>query len=714
MTKYRSKILFMALLLMAFTVSAVHAQNSTFEVNQIESGADDGFITEVGYKFFDTPWVQIKSKTTSLTSYFAFRGVDIPANSTIVNATLQFTAPGPTTFAPNASLAVTIYGIKTPDLPSWDPTPDLENEPFTDANTIWDATPLSRGAQINVTVTDQVKEIYEMYSWNSGNDMGFKILSVLNPSILAARYQQSYENDPNEAMKLYIEYIDPESNTTTYYKDYKITYGSSSDVMVFWFNQSGAPHYTSYQNGEVINTGDLPFSLLAGSTSDQASRDQIFKLGDSSFIFSQDGLNMTIWETQDQGLSWNQTFSVNAGLADIAHLGSWIGHNSEFIHVVFTSVDDLYYWNISLATWTASPRVTLKLNIVPDFTNTCLSGNSANNDLYVAAGSTDGVYAFTRISGVWAEKIIQEGTLNGVAWYGQVMHAETLDKVVWSVQVQGVDDLVAIQRTEDTEPATVLDGEIKPYDNWKLISKNGIEPRAHTLWTASLHTYVGYIWEAPLGEDIGVVSRMAWTSSTPGDDWDQANNTAVDGRYIQFYGDGGDGDPRVVYVIFFQANEYRMYDMGATFFRGAKAAFSWVDAEIQRTDNGLFSPMVPRLPYLGNKFTVLDPNGTLVNSSCIDAALTLEDAQACIDDIPGVGQTPDDPNPPGTNYPEEGGQFGTLTRFNMRFVLFGVGWVLILAPLMIMAIRPWPMKIYLVFALCIALGFGLQWSIGSI
>ena len=144
---------------MAFTVSTVQA---TWEVNQIVSGPDDGFITETGVKWFDTPWVQVKSRSVSLTSYFAFRGVDIPPNATIINATLQFTAPGPVTFAPNASLDVTIYGLKTGDLTSWDPTPDLESEPSTLALTNWDATPLSNNAQINVTVTDQVKEIYDM------------------------------------------------------------------------------------------------------------------------------------------------------------------------------------------------------------------------------------------------------------------------------------------------------------------------------------------------------------------------------------------------------------------------------------------------------------------------------------------------------------------------------------------------------------------------
>lgn len=548
MSKLRSRIIFMALIVMAFTVSAVHAQNSTFEVVQVDSGPDDLYISDTGNKFTFTPWVQLKSKSYGLTAYFAFRGVDLPANATILNATLEFTAPPPTTFAPNATLDVTIYGLKTPDLTSWDPAPDLQSQPSTNTATIFDVTPLSFGAQINVTVTDQVKEIYDMYSWISGNDMGFRIRSVLDPSILSDRYQQSYEYDPNKSLKLYIEYVE-ENSTITYYKGYSIQSGPTCEIQNF-------TSYTEIDDGDkftVENSSFVNFTFADYKSVEQHKLYKDMPLGIQDFDF-----NISMYVTQMQGSS---SVNIRGAL------------------MVFSDNQSI-----------ADPEI---LDNSGDFMGIKILGdpNPLKWELEFRIRSGDEIQHNTNTTGF----------LDVDTWY--YLTIERQGPQLWC-------------RAYTDEARTVLAG-------------------------------ISY-----------VVLNNPVTFGAPGEtfyafsNWGQGFGPVFTGLYLKDFN--------------------LCYDTG--------------------------------------EFIVRDPNGTLVNSTCIDLAVTIEDVKACIDTI--VGQTPDDPNPPGENWPDDG--FGVLTRFNFRFVLFGVGWFLIIVPLMIMAVKSWPLKIYLIFLLCMALGFALQWTIGSI
>ena len=112
-------------------------------------------------------------------------------------------------------------------------------------------------------------------------------------------------------------------------------------------------------------------------------------------------------------------------------------------------------------------------------------------------------------------------------------------------------------------------------------------------------------------------------------------------------------------------------------------------------------------PYTAGveQYTVYDENGTLIG--VFDS---LEDAEEAIDDI--EGQTPDDPSPPGTTYPDDG--FGQLTRFNMRFYIWMIGWILIFIPPLAMAYKTYPFQFYLVFFIVEVFGVSLLWSIASI
>jgi hypothetical protein len=120
----------------------------------------------------------------------------------------------------------------------------------------------------------------------------------------------------------------------------------------------------------------------------------------------------------------------------------------------------------------------------------------------------------------------------------------------------------------------------------------------------------------------------------------------------------------------------------------------------------------------GNTTVVTDQNGTIVNSTCITQALLIPDynemmeaIEACID-AELNGTDPDNPNPPGTDYPQDGK--GVLTRFNMKFWIWLIGWVCIIAPCLRIASGGLPIEYYYGYAIMILTGFALIWSVAGI
>lgn len=701
MTKFKGKLLFMALLVMAFTVSAVHAQNSTWEVEQIESGPDDGFITETGNKYFDTPWVQIKSTTTSLTSYFAFRGVTIPENSTILYAALQFTAPGPTTFGLNGTLDVTIQGIKTGDLTSWDPTPDLDSEPFTNALVNWDATPLSRGASINVTVTDLVTEIYGLYSWLDGNDMGFRVLSVFEDSILAARYQQSYENSPNDAMKLYIEYR--ESNDTyIFYKGFTIiSTRKGTGAVISWNDNDEVTWNLLTAEDEVYNTSVMIDSTM-GSTPDALISAGTTIYGVRRAIIAP--YNTSLWRTFDLGNTWEKLAVIHAtpGIPDSLHMGLAYDLN-DTIYVGYTQAWDTWVKVYTISNNTLSPGFKIF--------NGGFSGgeirtfwDEENEVPWITSfGGTTGSSVrksrvMRRYNGTWESHLFTGGT----DW--RSVDIIKANETTWAVVFEIDNDRYALYELTD-------DANISSWNQRNTIGNNispswdlGVwrdDPVIASEQSVGAYDYIYTHWY-----NTGV---NQWASV-------RFNTTPSILATLEFH------TPKIYYqgsgttMLLFQLNartpggEHNIVYNPLWWFRQARSHSGL--AAVSMFEDGPDSITAiggDSYPYTAGSdvFIVYDENGTLIGE--FD---TLEDAEAGIDDEPGVGQTPDNPNPPGTGWAEEG--FGELTRFNMRFVIWAVGWFLIIAPLIIMAVKSWPLKIYLIFVVCIALGFALQWSIGSI
>lgn len=695
MTKVKSRIIFVSILLMALTVSMAHA---TWEVEQIESGPDDGFITETGVKWFDTTWIELKNRAISLTSYYAFRGVNIPEDAIILNASLQFTAPHPVTFPAAESLDVTIYGLKTGDLTSWDPTPDLESEPFTTTFTNFDTTNMSNGIKINVTVTNQVKEIYDMNAWTDGNDMGFRVVSVFFPSGLATRYQESFDNSPLNSMKLYIEYTEA-TNTTFYYKGYKIAESEGNLTQTATVSDLTSGDRKLYQWDSKTLDADFDQTNVSLNHGANINYDTIKAVGSKAYILANPVLDLTriLWlETPDNG----DTFTENITIYDSGSTQEYYSqayHDGTF-HIAYTTVGgEVYYNNVTQllnGSWTAYyPGLGLEIASHASVSAPQVAINPVNNTIYVAysRGTTANIIK-TQLPVMFGNGFWDVATNNLVTGARSEVRVSENGTVTWIIYDNGADairfyqvgagswtDVPWILRGFDTTVETYCGSAIGLISTTEFVVVGSVDfvggigyPQSHTfnLGTFGVTEYQG---------NVSNPTQTSWCIP-----------------YAR-----SDGQVRLI----INRQTLGVYEVPANWL-GSWIQIFWQAWNIKGTTHSL--AMTGRDPLLGagaGNGYIVTLNGTLIGE--FD---TIEEAEAAIDDI--EGQTPDDPNPPGTNYPDDG--FGELTRFNVRFVLFALGWFLIIAPLIIMVIKPWPLKIYLVFVVCIALGFALQWTIGSI
>ncbi len=704
MTKVKSKMVFVTILMVALTGSTVYAQSSTWEVEQIESGPDDGFITETGVKWFDTTWIELKNRAISLSSYYAFRGVDIPDNVTILNASLQFTAPHPFTFPAAEILDVTIYGLKTGDLTSWDPTPDLESEPFTNAFTIFDAQNMSAGIKINVTVTDQVKEIYGLSAWTDGNDMGFRVLSVFVDDHLATRYQESFDNSPLDSMKLYIEYTEANS-TTTYYKGYSITISTLGTGAALTWNDGT-------DDEMILTTADgTDYKSVSASGYNVLAPDNVVTVGTDIYMIHlnpNSPWNSTLRKTTDRGDTWEKLGNINGnpGSAAIGDIGALAYDTDDTIYIGYGFGFDTYCKIFTISNQSLSSGF-----MVHD-------GGFNNHEVRAYWDAANDVIWFTRYGGtpgsstrrptiirkyndVWESFNWESDNRNSdVTWANGKMYWVYFDYSLtssqWALRMLRLDNFT------DLTNWTAVGGTVGGLNRYNGKFDVGT-------WTPSDTGYPVVSMERLLASGDTYVYQNRWDGAS----WDTwvynqtgfEPNPLPDFRSPKMYYQS-DGDLMMALVVVPSGGSTLIYNDWTHFQTSESAPGSTI---IKSTGHSMDYIGGDMFPFTGGQtvFTVYDENGTLIGT--FD---TLEDAEAGIDAIDGVGQTPDEPNPPGTDWAEEG--FGELTRFNTRFVLFLVGWFLIIAPIIIMVVRPWPMKVYLIFVLCIALGFALQWSIGSI
>ncbi len=690
MTSKTLRVVFLSILLMAFTVSAV---NADWETRTVNSPYDDGIITETGGKFFDSPWVSIKEPTVNHNAYFAFRNIEINQSAKIENAYLQVSAPFPWNY--NQSLPVTVYGLKTTgDIGSWNPTPDLNSYPGTVAFTNWDADPLISSVQVNITITDLVNEIYQQPGWIGGNDMVFRISSVGQSG--GSRWATAYDSDPLRATKLFIEWS-PANDTVTYYRGYKIikTFTAGNDVSFTWTDVDDSEYKLTTIEATDYKTVDLNAEMTEAP-------DAVCSVGtDIYMIWGNTSSLPTLRRTSDRGITW-----VNLGnfSGDSEH-HALVYDQSDTIHIAYGgSSYDTYYINFTVSTQTFS-------------TPHMIFDGAYNIGEHRAFWEADNnTVWFTRFGGAPGQSTRRPRCFRKKDGIG-----------AWESSVNTLTDM----RDSDLTKAGG-----KMY--WSIFQEGGTSAnrwiRLYELTNYSDMTS----WANVGGLAGGLNGYNDHDLGTWNDDPVISYNRLAESLTYQLRWTGAAWDTWLYNLtLFFPASQPethhpKMYynsdgDLWMGLIVEQDSGYSLI---IKDWDDYLFSEPVPptkvikatghEMDWLGgdmNPFstgqtvwTVTDEEDNPVNSTCLDLETTLEEIQACLDDI--IGVDPQDPNPPGSSYPDDG--VGALTRFNIRFYIWMMGWIGVVVPMFAMAYRNWSIEYYFYFAVIIIAGVGLLWSIGSI
>ena len=134
---------------------------------------DDGFITQIGNHFADTPYLPLRSATTDVIDGLRFRNLSIPQDAKINNATLFVRTLH--TYDPGLVL-VTIYGVDENDAYAFNSSGDFTRA-YTTNHVVWNVSEVNGYAWHNVSVTAIVQEIISRYGWRTGNDLAFIILA---------------------------------------------------------------------------------------------------------------------------------------------------------------------------------------------------------------------------------------------------------------------------------------------------------------------------------------------------------------------------------------------------------------------------------------------------------------------------------------------------------------------------------------------------------
>lgn len=244
---FRRKLAIVLLaLVMALSPILAIATNDNWQVDRSE---DDISITELGHVFSTTPYIILEDPGYSTTSYVLFRDLAISRYAKINNATLSVYTLQNQSIARGSSS--TIVGINQVD-----PILNGTLYPETSSFVIWNTSDVM-GEYIwhNVTVTNIVRELVNRYTWASGQNLGFKILSVANTTRQFVAFD--YGN-PTWACKLYITYdVAPVPGEPDYPDYLNTTYGGQGNSTITW---TGA--YRNYDIWTVNITGPGPRDLV--------------------------------------------------------------------------------------------------------------------------------------------------------------------------------------------------------------------------------------------------------------------------------------------------------------------------------------------------------------------------------------------------------------------------------------------------------------------
>jgi hypothetical protein len=728
----KSKIMIIAILMIAFSIQVTKAD---WTVETIASGDDDGIITESGAKFFGTYFVQLKGEGTNANAYFCFRTLSLGANLTIENAYLELTPP-PGQNSTGTVYNVTVYGVKVINQEVWSPeAPDLNSFPQTTAFTNFDVDILVNSTALNVTVTEIVREMYNQYNWTNHRDIAFKISSVADP---INRWALARDTTNVDHAKLYVEYTDEEAAGSETYRGYVITPAPSTEF--------------SYGSIVVNNTGEGEFIRPVSGQGENG-------LGFSSSIegtplidhyFGQQNADMDVgfirnsrlfWVSQIGGLNTSLTL-VSAPLTDLSDetihgvvldVGSgqadqWdlaIDTVEDYLHIASIKDNRLYYANVSLVNYTASTTETLHIGGASTEAGKVDIEVASNGDIYISAG-----IAKTGGSALAIENLMMPD--NRTIWYQEEI-ALTNTAQYPSLEELGGYMHLQFSRLGGTDYRYYYNAPVgNPTFTFRQLlitstANMGDYRRMyyHTNFFAANVTYRDVLVEfvrfhKQNPKEIGYnyiyqTSPTAFTATTFSDTGN-ANQTddlynmnvweVSEGKYA--YMATVNGEDSINRVAITTNSVYNLNHWNSPLQVGQWADYDW---DLTTSNTLLVLNLIPTTESGGGGYTVKDDEGNDVNNTCIDAATTIEEVQACLDVLLG-GDDPQNPDPPGSSYPPDG--FGIITRFNLRFFIWLAGMICVVAPMMRIAYGGLPIEYYFGYAVMILAGIGLLWSIGSI
>jgi len=218
-----------------------------------------------------------------------FQDIAIPANATITNAFIQFTADGNN----DGALTITIKGENIANSPSFvDATNNISNRTTTTASVAWDNIPswiddADGAAQRTPDLSSIINEVITSNGWLSGNPITFVMTGTGNED--DRRKAESFDGGALIAPKLTIEYtsnsnVDLEltaitlPTNTTY-----VNAAANVQAVITSFGNVAATNYTLsyYIDGTLIATepGIVPLSVGESSTFTFAQTADLSTLG---------------------------------------------------------------------------------------------------------------------------------------------------------------------------------------------------------------------------------------------------------------------------------------------------------------------------------------------------------------------------------------------------------------------------------------------------
>lgn len=582
---------------------------------------------------------------------------------------------------------------------------------------------------VNIDVTNIVQEIVNHLYWDSGYSMGFLFYGT--PEDTARSFQS---NVGVNVPKLIVNYGEPSESPEQevfieQYRNYTI-YQDTPDysVTIDRTNKRLLVFNSSYEVGTGIQAGVLINNSIPSEWSIRDNK-YVYRIGDRVYltITNTTGTDeSSIVYTDDLGETWNILFDFYSGFTK-SIMGLVYNPVFNTFHVLYVpdsgSPSRIYgrYYNLTDSTLSSAVLVRT------------MNGYETPVDMWMVCDS---------VGRVWGA--IQSTISGSSTFRAQPFRIDTLGDWGYDFDLLENPYLVTsygldVQVVDFTYPNGTRYEALNWY--WSWLDQSGTSDdlcwvyHDTTLDSLSIPNYSGGTnWVRLTNYNIIAPEKKLFTYKN--------FESYEAGDAIALYLNDEDGYDRINWGIqefpysgtpnvYDTGNFSADFDVGGIWFNGINNTFSMV---IKQGTTAYYFPYIDPFPVstpegwarlaIDNvglimsqreilneiSFRVYDSNGTLIDSTCLEEAETIEEIRACIDTREG-GYLPDDPYPP--QWIDGSGYF---TRPKVRMYLFILGWILIWLPIWALSFVHGTDRIQYIWLMlfCIVLGLGLLWSIPTV